>query len=102
MTHPTAFTVSLLAWGILQFPEGYANAKATLAAAKSARWGAEYLLKTVAETSNGTQIVYQVTTPREGNLHTAVTRGELNESERGLNWIGSMLDQMTHIELLPL
>lgn len=60
MTYPTAFTVSLLAWGILQFPEGYASAKATLAAANTVRWGADYLLKTVAATENGTQIVYQV------------------------------------------
>lgn len=60
MTYPTAFTVSLLAWGILQFPEGYATAKATLAAANTVRWGADYLLKTVAATENGTQIVYQV------------------------------------------
>jgi hypothetical protein len=30
MTMPTAFTVSLMSWGFLSFPPGYAQANATL------------------------------------------------------------------------
>ncbi len=29
MTMPTAFTVSLMSWGLLSFPSGYAQANAT-------------------------------------------------------------------------
>lgn len=29
MTMPTAFSTSLLAWGLLSFPSGYANSNAT-------------------------------------------------------------------------
>ncbi len=62
MTVPTAFTVSLLAWGLLAFPGGYAAANQTAAGQASVRWGADYLLKTLIANSTGgnvSSIVYQ-------------------------------------------
>ena len=61
MTAPAAFTTSLLAWGLLQFPDGYAQANATIPAMETVRWGADYLLKTISiDNNNATFIVYQV------------------------------------------
>ena len=63
MSIPTAFTTSLLAWGMLAFPAGYAAANQTYAGEQSVRWGADYLLKTLIANSTGgnvSSIVYQV------------------------------------------
>ena len=63
MSVPTAFTTSLLAWGLLAFPHGYAGANQTYATQQSVRWGADYLLKTLIANSTGgnvSSIVYQV------------------------------------------
>lgn len=63
MSVPTAFTTSLLAWGMLAFPSGYAAANQTYAGQQSVRWGADYLLKTLIANSTGgnvSSIVYQV------------------------------------------
>ncbi|CAL8466081.1 g5617 [Coccomyxa elongata] len=66
MTMPTAFTVSMLAWGMLAFPGGYAKAGNIGAGLGNVRWGSDYLLKTFrpdTTTNKGHFIVYQV-----GNL----------------------------------
>ena len=63
MSVPMAFTTSLLAWGMLAFPSGYAAANQTHAGQQSVRWGADYLLKTLIANSTGgnvSSIVYQV------------------------------------------
>ncbi|KAK9842280.1 hypothetical protein WJX81_004432 [Elliptochloris bilobata] len=63
MSVPTAFTTSLVAWGMLAFPAGYAAANQTYAGQQSVRWGADYLLKTLIANSTGgnvSSIVYQV------------------------------------------
>ncbi|CAL8470908.1 g10450 [Coccomyxa elongata] len=67
MTMPTAFTVSLMSWGLLSFPSGYAQANATSDTMSSIKWGADYLLKCMAYGPEGniTGLVYQV-----GNLTT--------------------------------
>ena len=68
MTVTTAFTTSMLAWGMLTFPRGYARAGETRHALDSVKWGADYLLKTFHPESGrkgGYTMVYQV-----GNLTT--------------------------------
>ena len=68
MTVTTAFTTSMLAWGLLTFPKGYARAGETKHALEAVKWGADYLLKTFhPETGRkgGFTMVYQV-----GNLTT--------------------------------
>ena len=68
MTVTTAFTTSMLAWGLLTFPRGYARAGETRHALDSIKWGADYLLKTFHPESGrkgGYTMVYQV-----GNLTT--------------------------------
>ena len=62
MTLPTAFTVSMLAWGLISFPAGYSKAAgATSSAQDQVVWGADYLLKTVIPTSGGgISLIYQV------------------------------------------
>ncbi|KAK9826822.1 hypothetical protein WJX81_004238 [Elliptochloris bilobata] len=47
LTMPTAFTVAMLAWGLLEFPEGYARAGQMARAHDNLRWGADYLMKTI-------------------------------------------------------
>jgi endoglucanase len=62
----TAFTTTLMAWGLLTFPKGYAKAGEAGAALDTIRWGADYLLKTVREDTGprkGYVLAYQV-----GNL----------------------------------
>ena len=66
MTVTTAFTTTMLAWGLLTFPKGYARAGETKSALAAVRWGSDYLLKTFhPETGarGGYAMVYQV-----GNL----------------------------------
>lgn len=63
MTVPTAFTVSMLAWGMLAFPHGYTKAGQVNAGLQTVRWGSDYLLKTFkpdTTTNKGLLIVYQV------------------------------------------
>jgi hypothetical protein len=66
MTVTAAFTTTMLAWGLLTFPKGYARAGETRAALSTVRWGADYLLKTfhpATGSRGGYVMVYQV-----GNL----------------------------------
>ncbi len=44
-TVPEAFATAMLAWGLLSFPEKYANAKAVDSAKAAVRQGTDYLLK---------------------------------------------------------
>ena len=62
MTAPTAFTTTMLAWGLLAFPDGYKNIKKTGAARDNIRWGTDYLLKTYTPDKQlgGFRIIYQV------------------------------------------
>ncbi|DBB00628.1 TPA: hypothetical protein ACH3X3_002312 [Trebouxia sp. C0006] len=64
MTHPTAFSIALLAWGLLEFPTGYEKANATQDTMYQVRWGADYLMKMIGS-GTGTdadylEIIYQV------------------------------------------
>lgn len=64
MTMPTAFTVSMLAWGALAFPSGYQKAHEMPALLNTVRWGADYLMKTwkpdtLSDRSKGYLIIYQ-------------------------------------------
>lgn len=62
---PTAFTVSMLAWGMLAFPNGYTKAGQIGPGLGNVRWGSDYLLKTFrpdTTTNKGNLIVYQVNT----------------------------------------
>lgn len=64
LTMPTAFTVSMLAWGLLSFPDGYQKADATADTLSSIKWGADWLVKAIGQGTNGTSnsstIVYQL------------------------------------------
>ena len=66
MTAPAAFATALLAWGLLEFPKGYAKANATAHALDTLRWSNDYLLKTFTKDRKRSQrhneylIVYQV------------------------------------------
>ena len=65
LTMPTAFTVSMLAWGALAFPAGYQKAHQMPQLLNTVRWGADYLMKTwkpdtLTDRSVGYLIVYQV------------------------------------------
>lgn len=65
MTMPTAFTVSMLAWGMLSFPEGYQRAGQVPQGLQTVRWGSDYLMKTFRKDDTGAKkpgylIVYQV------------------------------------------
>ncbi|KAK9828913.1 hypothetical protein WJX72_002766 [[Myrmecia] bisecta] len=67
MTIPTAFSTSLLAWGMLAFPEGYNKSQQVPFAKDTLRWGTDYLLKLYALDSAKTtkfsteyNIIYQV------------------------------------------
>jgi hypothetical protein len=66
MTGPAAFATALLAWGLLEFPKGYAKANATAHALDTLRWSNDYLLKTFTKDRKRSQrhneylIVYQV------------------------------------------
>ncbi len=70
LTMPTAFTTTMLAWGILAFPSAYQQAGEMQHATDSLRWGTDYLLKlyTPSSTTNTTKtshqynIIYQVST----------------------------------------
>ena len=62
---PTAFTVSMLAWGALAFPSGYQKAHQMPQLLNTVRWGSDYLMKawkpdTMSDRSVGYLIVYQV------------------------------------------
>ncbi len=62
---PTAFTVSMLAWGALAFPSGYQKARQMPHVLQTMRWGSDYLLKTwkpdtLGPRSAGYLIIYQV------------------------------------------
>jgi cellulose synthase/poly-beta-1,6-N-acetylglucosamine synthase-like glycosyltransferase len=46
MTHPTAFSMSMLAWGLLEFPQGFDTANQTQQALQTLKWGSDYLIKT--------------------------------------------------------
>ena len=57
---PTAFTVSMLAWGLLAFPGSYAKSGNTAPALASVRWGSDYLLKAFhKDAKKGYLLVYQ-------------------------------------------
>ena len=61
---PTAFTVSMLAWGALAFPTGYQKAHQMPQLLNTVRWGSDYLMKawkpdTMSDRSVGYLIVYQ-------------------------------------------
>ena len=65
MTMPTAFTVSMLAWGALAFPSGFQKAHQMPEVLQTIRWGCDYLMKTwkpdtLSAKSAGYLIVYQV------------------------------------------
>ena len=65
MTMPTAFTVSMLAWGALAFPSGYQKARQMPHVLQTIRWGSDYLMKTwkpdtLGPSSAGYLIIYQV------------------------------------------
>lgn len=65
---PTAFTVSMLAWGALAFPRGYQKAGQLPQLLQTVRWGSDYLMKTwkpdtMSATSAGYLIIYQVSLP---------------------------------------
>ena len=64
LTMPTAFTVSMLAWGALAFPTGYQKAHQMPQLLNTVRWGSDYLMKTwkpdtMSDRSVGYLIVYQ-------------------------------------------
>ncbi|KAK9803849.1 hypothetical protein WJX73_008180 [Symbiochloris irregularis] len=56
MTMPHAFTTALLAWGLLSFPQGFAESGQTINAQAELTWGANYLLKAV----GGTNVSYLI------------------------------------------
>ena len=65
MTMPTAFAVSMLAWGALAFPSGFEKAHQMPHLLQTARWGSDYLMKTwkpdtLGPSSAGYLIIYQV------------------------------------------
>ncbi len=66
LTMTTAFTTTLMAWGLLTFPKGYAKAGEAGPALDAVRWGADFLMKAVREDTGprkGYVMAYQV-----GNL----------------------------------
>ena len=69
---PLAFTISLLSWGTLEFPKGYAKAGTTQQTLDNIKWGADWLVKAVGTSTNGSSnssgIIYQT-----GNLTTDMT-----------------------------
>ncbi|KAK9904260.1 hypothetical protein WJX75_007984 [Coccomyxa subellipsoidea] len=80
MTIPTAFSMTMLAWGMLEFPHGYAKANTTNDALDTLKWGTDYLLRTLAKQTKAGQkypeynIAYQV-----GNY--SVDRGRWDRPE---------------------
>ena len=44
---PLAFTISLLSWGTLEFPKGYAKAGTQQQTLDNIKWGADWLVKAV-------------------------------------------------------
>ena len=42
---PLAFTITLLAWGMIEFEEGYRDAKEWSYAHENLKWGADYIVK---------------------------------------------------------
>lgn len=73
MTMPTAFTVSMLAWGALAFPNGYQKARQMPHVLQTMRWGSDYLMKTwkpdtLGPSSAGYLIIYQVLLPPWQNI----------------------------------
>ena len=43
LTMPTAFTIGMMAWGLLAFPDGYRKADATQQTLENIKWGADWL-----------------------------------------------------------
>ena len=86
MTAPAAFATALLAWGLLEFPKGYAKANATAHALDTLRWSNDYLLKTFTKDRKRSQrhneylIVYQV---RKEFFFSRGERGKERKKERG-------------------
>ena len=82
MTAPAAFATALLAWGLLEFPKGYAKANATAHALDTLRWSNDYLLKTFTKDRKRSQrhneylIVYQVRREKRGDEDERARRGE--------------------------
>ena len=74
---PTAFTVSMLAWGLLAFPGSYARAGNTAEALGNVRWGADYLLKAYhKDAKKGYALVYQASfLPCNFGLASGVVQG---------------------------
>eukprot|EP00884_Botryococcus_braunii_P012540 jgi/Botrbrau1/21287/Bobra.0573s0001.1 len=63
LTLPIAFSTSMLAWGLLEFPGGYKKSNQTLHAMDTLRWGTDYLMKTFAKDkkrSTGTTVHYNI------------------------------------------
>ena len=65
---PSAFTTTMLAWGMLAFPTAYQKAGEMDHATQTLRWGTDYLLKlytpasstNTSKTAHQYQIIYQV------------------------------------------
>jgi endoglucanase len=47
MTMPIAFTTSMLAWGMLAFPDGYAEAGTTKGVLEQVQWSCHVILYTL-------------------------------------------------------
>lgn len=63
MVQPTAFTVTMLAWGLLSFPKGYKSSGQQAQALNSVGVGVDFLRKTLIQYKAGStdfDIVYQV------------------------------------------
>ena len=50
MTMPTAFTVSVLSWSLLAFPDGYSQANATSDTMSTIKWDPSTVVSPVPET----------------------------------------------------
>lgn len=61
MTLPTAFSVSMLAFGLLTFSGGYSSEPGLQQATQNEIiWGADYLLKLISPQGTGYSLIYQV------------------------------------------
>lgn len=87
LTLPIAFSTSMLAWGILEFPSGYKKSNQTLHAMDTLRWGTDYLMKTFAKDTKHSQgkivhynIVYQVRVQIPSRVHCSLPYVFLRDS----------------------
>ena len=78
MTMPTAFSVSILAFGFITFPGGYSEQPGLQQKVQNQiTWGADYLLKTVRPQGAGYSIVYQVSTTQLKHTERSILSGLL-------------------------